>query len=338
MRKDTKEELFKMDAVDVYKMVLKGDTIKAFPKGFWQQPEAKQNASKCTRYLIEEILKYDEKKIKEKNSKSIFSKNKLAGMLATCFNYSPYEVIDNAYPNKYKEWEFKAVPQGCWDNKENGIKATKWLIEEKLKLSDEELKKQLSQKLFKDNGLVGMLQRCFNHSPYEAINAAYPNKYKEWEFKMTPIGYWDNKENGIKAIKWLIEEKLKLSDKELKEQLSVNLFKDNGLGGMLQHCFNYSPYKAINTTYPNKYKEWEFKMTPIGYWSSKENGIKATKWLIEEKLKLSGEELKEQLSQKLFIENGLRGMLQHCFNSSPYEAINTAYPNRFKKSDFKGYN
>jgi hypothetical protein len=74
------------------------------------------------------------------------------------------------------------------------------------------------------------------------------------------------------------------------------------------------------------------------YWDNKENGIKATKWLIEEKLKLNDEELKEQLSVKLFIENGVGGMLQHCFNYSPYEAINTTYPNRFKKSDFKNYN
>ena len=142
MKKYTKEELYKMDAVDVYKMVLKGDIIKQFPKGFWQQPEAKQNAAKCTRYLIEEILKYDDEKIKEKNSVSLFSKNKLSGMLAICFNNSPYEAINNAYPNKYKEWEFKNVPLGYWENKENGIKATKWLIEEKLKLDDEELKEQ----------------------------------------------------------------------------------------------------------------------------------------------------------------------------------------------------
>ena len=112
MKKYTKEELFKMDAVDVYKMVLKRNMIKTFPKGFWQQPEAKQNAAKCTRYLIEEILRYDDETLKKKKSQSIFTKNKLAGMLITCFNNSPYEAIDNAYPNKFKEWEFKTVSRG----------------------------------------------------------------------------------------------------------------------------------------------------------------------------------------------------------------------------------
>ena len=33
--------------------------------------------------------------------------------------------------------------------------------------------------------------------------------------------------NAVKVTKYLIEEKLKLTDEELKEQLSVNFFKDN---------------------------------------------------------------------------------------------------------------
>ena len=334
MKNYTKEELYKMDAVDVYKMVLKGRVIKRFPRGFWQQPEAKQNAAKCTRYLIEEELNYDEEKLKQNSTKALFEKNKLTGMLQTCFNSSPYEAIDNAYPNKYKEWEFKCAPNSFWKDKENGIKATKWLVEEKLKLSDEELKEHLSQKLFEINGLSGMLQYCFNDSPYEAINSAYPNKFKEWEFKNVPMGYW-TKENGIKATKWLIEEKLKLNEEQLKEQLSYDLFVNNELVSMLGKCFDHSPYQAINCIYPNKFKEWEFKYVPNRYWNNKENGIKATKWLIEEKLKLSDKQIKEQLSSKLFIENGLRGMLQICFNSSPYKAIDATYPNKFKENDFQ---
>ena len=103
---------------------------------------------------------------------------------------------------------------------------------------------------------------------------------------------------------------------------------------MLQFCFNGSPYQALNTTYPNKFKEWEFKNVPINFWN-KEKGIEATKWLIEEKLKLTDEELKEQLSVNLFKDNNLGGMLRSCFNDSPYRAINSTYPNRFKPEDFK---
>ena len=65
------------------------------------------------------------------------------------------------------------------------------------------------------------------------------------------------------------------------------------------------------------------------------NAIKVTKWLIEEKLKLTDEEIKEQLSAKLFLTNGLSSVLQQCFNGSPYQAINETYPNKFKPEDFK---
>ncbi|MBQ3422017.1 MAG: hypothetical protein IJH34_10175 [Romboutsia sp.] len=337
MKKYTKEELFNMNAIEIYKLVLRGDIMKRFPEGFWQGEQGKINSSKCTKYLIEDILKYDDETLKEKMSQKIFSENKLFGMLNSCFGGSAYKALDNAYPNKFKEWEFKVVPNGYWKNKENGIKATKWLIEEKLKLDDEQIKKQLSKKIFKENGLGGMLQYCFNNSPFEAINSTYPNKFKELEFKNVPLSYWNDENRIISEIKWLIEEKLKLSDDELKEKLSIKLFSKNRLSTALSEYFDNSPYKAINSVYPNKFKEWEFNCVPNGYWKNKENGIKATKWLIEEKLQLTDDELKQVLSASLFRINGLSGLLAHCFNNSPYEAINSVYPNVYKKSDFKSY-
>ena len=320
-----------IDIIEMYKEILKG-TRKKFANGTWQRPDAIPNAIKITKYLIEEKLKLSDNEIKDQLSEKLFVDNRLRGMLKHCFNDSPYKAINTIYPNRFKEWDFNRTPINFW-NKEKGVEATKWLIEEKLKLTDEEIKEQLSIKLFADNDLYGMLQQCFNGSPYLAINTAYPNKFKEWEFSTTPVKFW-NEEKGIEATKWLIEEKLKLTDEELKEQLSQNLFKNNNLGGMLWCCFNSSPYKAINTTYPNKFKEWEFKTVPFGFWTE-EKGIEATKWLIEEKLKLTDEELKEQLSQKLFVDNKLSGMFTCCFNSSPYKAINTTYPNKFKEWEFK---
>ena len=320
-----------IDIIEMYEEILKG-TRKKFIKGTWQRPDAIPNAIKITKYLIEEKLKLTDEELKDQLSKKLFEDNKLSGMLIQCFDNSPYKAINTIYPNRFKEWEFKMTPINFW-SKEKGIEVTKWLIEEKLKLTDEELKNQLSQKLFKDNNLGGMLRICFNNSPYQAINETYPNKFKEWEFIQTPRDFW-TKEKGIEVTKWLIEEELKLTDEQLKEQLSVKLFEDNNLSSMLQYCFNSSPYKAINTTYPNKFKEWEFSKTPNNFWT-KEKAIESTKWLIEEKLKLTDEEIKEQLSVNLFKDNKLFSMLDICFNSSPYQAINETYPNKFKPEDFK---
>ena len=310
----------------MYKEVLEG-TRRGFEWGTWHRPDAIPNAIKVIKYLIEEELKLSDEELKEKLSYRLFIKVKLSGMLDICFNKSPYQAINTAYPNKFKEWEFKKVPLNFW-TKEKSIEATKWLVEEKLKLSDEELKEKLSLKLFTSNGLVGMLYSCFNNSPYQAINTVYPNKFKEWEFKLVPRNFW-TKEKSIEATKWLVEEKLKLSDEELKENFSFKLFASNGLSGMLKACFHNSPYQAINTVYPNKFKEWEFNSVPKNFWT-KEKGIEATRWLIEEKLKLSDEELKEKLNRKSFYGNGLGGILQLYFNNSYKKALQETYPDKFK--------
>jgi len=70
---------------------------------------------------------------------------------------------------------------------------------------------------------------------------------------------------------------------------------------------------------------WQFKHTTNCYWTA-ETGIEATKWLIEKKLKWSESDIKEKLSRDVFLENGLNGMLQGCFEQSYKKAIRSAYP------------
>ena len=66
-------ELLTMDAVEIYKLVLNEDILR-FPKGFWQKPEAKQNAIKCTKYLVEEVLKLDRNTMGGKITANSFKK------------------------------------------------------------------------------------------------------------------------------------------------------------------------------------------------------------------------------------------------------------------------
>jgi hypothetical protein len=75
----------------------------------------------------------------------------------------------------------------------------------------------------------GMLQSCFNSSPFEAINAAYPNKFKPWELPKVPICFWNSKENCIAALKWVTKEKLKLAPSMAKKSLRRNMLRENGL-------------------------------------------------------------------------------------------------------------
>ena len=331
-RKPTYEEVCAMGPLEVYNLVLEGKWLKMFPRGFWKKPEAINNSKIIIRYLIEEKLKLSDDEIL-KLSANFFKKHKLGGMLAICFNDSPFEAIDAAYPGRFKPYQMYMTPQGYWNDRENGIEAIKWLIDEKLRLSDDEIVDYISQEFFKQHNLKGMLLHCFNGSPFEAINAAYPNRFKPSDLKNMPREKYDTHEKYIENVKWLVEKKLKLSDDELLNIASVEMFEENNLRKTLNH-FSGSPFKAINAAYPGKYKFFQFKnitIAPVGFWKNQSNCVEVIKWLIEEKLRLSDDELMASLSKEFFSKHNLGRMLKYGFGNSPFKAIDAAYPGKYKK-------
>jgi hypothetical protein len=245
--KVNKDELYKLSAIELYKMVLRKDIVR-FPNGFWKRPESDQNAIEITKYFITYILEWDDVDIKEKWCSNILKKNSLGGMLSVVFFKSPYNIINLAYPNRFKPWEFKRVPMNYW-TLETGIEAIRWLFEEKLEWSDDDIKRNLSCNVFIENGIGGMFYVVFKSIAFDAINSAYPGRFMPWQFKHTTNGYW-TLESGIEATKWLVEKKLKWSDSDIKQKLSRNVFIENGLNGMLQICYGKSYKKAIRSAYP----------------------------------------------------------------------------------------
>jgi hypothetical protein len=313
-----------LTAIEVYKLVLSGQ-LKTFPKHFWDKPDSLKEAKEITKYLFEDILKWNDEDIRENFNHKIFRDNKLSGMVMMIFKGSPYLTLNNAYPEKYYPWELSASSM-FW-NKETSIKAIKWLIEEKLQWNDEEIKIRLTYKVFESYNLAGMMIQLFNGSPFEAINLAYPNRFKPWELNMSPLKYW-NIETAKDAMKWLMNDKLKWSKNEVKNKVNKRFFKDNNLGGMLAIVFNDSPYDAINTLYPNEFKPWELlnSTVPQNYWN-KNTSKKSIIWLFDEKLKWSYKDIINNIHHDVFTNNGLQGMLQIMYKSSPYLALKDAYPN-----------
>ena len=216
---------------------------KNFPSGTWKCDEKYENAKNVTKTLIERVLKWTYEDIRNKLTLNIFKKYSVLSMLVKVFNGSPYLAIENAYPGKFKPWELPCVSNSFW-NLKTAKEATIWLIEEKLRWNDDDTKEKLSANIFIQNSLGGMLTILFNNSPYLAIENAYPGKFKPWELPSVPKKFW-NLETAKEATIWLIEEKLKWSDEDVKEKLTLNTFKENSLKSMLNYLFNIDPHQPV---------------------------------------------------------------------------------------------
>lgn len=243
-------DLSNLTAVEVYRLKQEG-RICQFPKGFWDGEEGKENAKCIIKYLIEEIWQWTKEDVCRNISINIFRKNGLGGMMYRIYQNNRYKAIQSVYPDQYKPWEFQITTMGYW-NKETAIQATKWMIEEKLGWTNEDVCNNLDKETFENNGLRGMINHVYGGSPYAALNSAYPGLYKPWELKYVPMGYW-NEENAIQATKWLIEEKLCWNHEEVSKNISQRTFKQNGLWGMLRCIYGGSPYKALKNAYPDQY-------------------------------------------------------------------------------------
>lgn len=251
-----KIDYYLLSPVEVYQLVLAGK-LKRFPTGFWVRPEALGNAVEILKYLFESVLQWTHEDIKKYCSQKLFARYKLKGMFNHVFNDSPFQAVNAVYPGQFKEWELNRVPPNFW-TEETGIRATKWLIEERLQWTEDDIREKICLKVFIDNRLYGMLQTVYHESVWQAVNAAYPNRFREWELRKTPVNFW-SEETAIRACKWLLEERLKWTDREIIDRLMIKTFYIHGLRTMIKKVYNYNIYKALNAAYPGRFRESDFK-------------------------------------------------------------------------------
>jgi hypothetical protein len=265
--------------------------------------ENKGNRVAAVRWLIKKVGK-DPRNVTYED----FCKNGLRGLLDYC-NKHPYAGIAEAFPElDIKPWEMIRTPHGFFDEKENRIVAVKWLVQ---KLGKDP--RNVTYEDFYKNRLSGLFDEHYNSSPYVAISEAFHEMdIKPWEMTMTPRGFYENKENRVAAVKWLIE-KLKKDPRDL----TMEDFYSNGLAGLLTDYYGGSPYEAVREAFP-EVKPWEMIVTPRELFDDKKNRIDAVKWLVE-KLKKDPRDL----TKKDFNGNRLTGLF-HYYNDSPYEAVKEA--------------
>ncbi|WP_018767462.1 hypothetical protein [Bacillus sp. 105MF] len=314
---------------DTYQELLLGKRMR-FPQYTWENDTNNDLAKRVTKYLIENILKWNDEEIKKEWGQNIIKKYKLGGLLAIKYKTSPYAMLNDAYPERFKEWELNFVPTGFW-TRETGLEALKWTIEEKEKLTDLHIRSIYSVNWLRKHGMRTPIEYYWNGSPYAMLNDLYPGKFKEWELNMAPLRFW-TKEKALEALQWTIEEKEKLTDEQLLVVYELKWLSKQKLEVPCNMFWNASPYAMLNDLYPEKFKEWELNRTPLNFWT-KEKALEALRWIIEEKEKLSSEQLKKVYSRKWLQQRRLAAPLEKYWNSSPHEMLNDLYPGQFTERE-----
>lgn len=226
-----------------------------FPNNFFQGEAGKRRAAVITRYLLEDKLEIDIDEIPRAIHKKLFYDNGLTWMLGSCFDWSPYKAIDNAYPGRFHKWQFNV--KGMWQGPERmklAAAATRWMIEERERCPLCDIPQRISATTFGKYNLRGMLSVCFKGSFFRAIENAYPGRFYPWEFRNVPKNFWQGEEgleNARRATRWLVEERLKVPKERVFQDVTYHLFREHGLGGMLTGCFSGSSIQALHNAYPD---------------------------------------------------------------------------------------
>jgi len=185
--------------------------------------------------------------------------------------------------------ERKVFPKYYWKAENalsNAAVITRYMIESLLQWTEHDIKEKLNVDTFKTYKLRGMINLLFGEHTWRAINNAYPSVFYPWELKGSNVGRWDA-ELRVKAVKWLVEEKLKLPEEHYM-YVTANDFDNNGLAGLLTY-YNGSPHMALCEAYPDMSLDKD-KSTNFGIRTSIEiremisviaeyNNCSATEWL-----------------------------------------------------------
>ncbi|MDP7422760.1 MAG: GspE/PulE family protein, partial [bacterium] len=224
-------------------------------KDLWNKKSGETLARQAVTWLIKEKLGVkDLSAVPQTLVRKHFTDNYLGDLLGH-YHCSPFAVVNLAFPNRFKIWQFTEEAKELWKSaeaKKMAGEACRWLVEEKLTISVEQIPHTLSNTTFYEHGLKSMMD-LFDHSIYQVVENAYPNRFKRWEFKGA-LDLWHGSQGldlAHQATRWLVKEKLGVVMGDIPARVSRKDFVDNGLGAMLAICFKHSHIKALKNAYPD---------------------------------------------------------------------------------------
>jgi len=296
--------------------------------------------------LIENVWQLKEEEIPGV-SYEMFVKSGMSHFLWAFYRNSPMKAVQDAYPNRFFEWQFNRVRDGFWDGEQglrNAVDAVRWLCQKysydgkgNLTIGEKEIRKE---------GLGVMLARQFNNSPFLAMQSVFPD-LKPWQAKQITRGFYDNPGNQRLALDSLL---LNLSIPSFANLTSEEIYDYNSRQIRKGHLENYglrsllarhgnSAYSCFRDVYPGKVHPWFFSGVK-NHVAPREEAAQAFRWLFENYFKIPKQDIPAYATCELFWQVGFSRIMTRRdlkLNSSPYAAVNLAYPGEFSKSEFSQF-
>ncbi len=179
----------------------------------WFREDRNEIAQAAVRWLVDTQLKITPDQIPARIGLKDFHGAGLSKLL-DLFNQNLFQVVDNAFPERFKPWEF-AEQGDLWRNTnalETARKAVSWLIQERLQWEPTAAISQLTRRHFLQHGLGFMLGTLFNHSPLYALENAFEALKTNEIFQKTLIAF--SQEVRDLSSKWA----------SLAEKIALNQF------------------------------------------------------------------------------------------------------------------
>ncbi|MFH1630844.1 MAG: hypothetical protein ABIA21_01305 [Candidatus Aenigmatarchaeota archaeon] len=222
---------------------------------------------------------------------------------------------ERSYPWLYK----KRISNGYWDNKNNRINATKWLLDHTGKKPSD-----LIQKDFTKNRLSTILTIHYEGSPYKAIIEAGYELYP-WQMTSSPNHTWEDILYRVCATILLVEDILEKNPKEI----TYDEFSEH-LRGLLKYTDNsaYNALREAGYRFHIPRPKLNNQTHNRSFWENRENRIES----IKKAVKKIGKNPRDITSRDL--EKYCRSTLRY-YNDSTCDALRDAgYMVRRRKKNY----
>lgn len=222
------------------------------------------------------------------------------------------------------EWRFSAVPRNFWRSPGNRKRYFDWLGKQ-LGYTHLEDWYQVTADDFQKHHGGGLLYLHFRNSPSLAVKRTFRHHtWLDWRFTCAPQGFWKNRRNCRRYLKWLGNE-LGFKTPDDWYQIKVEDFKQHFGLGLLQ-TYDSSPTKLLRSLLPEcPLRVSRFHTRPQAFWKSKKNQ-KAFLDALFVKLNYKSMDDWYRLTFEQVSRNGGYGLLRH-YNGSHSAALIANYPN-----------